>query len=181
MKVLSSIRLLPIICAGALIAIPTSTYADRDHGGGSSRGGTFRGESFRGGRGNFHGGGGNWHGGHGGFGGGRWHGGYGYGYGGWGWGGPFFWGPAWGVSVYDYPDDYYSGDGRVYRGIRRDENSDNLAVDVQRSLKRRGYYDGAIDGVAGGGTRAAIRAYQADRRLPVTGRMDGALIRSLGL
>ncbi|MEA3208094.1 MAG: hypothetical protein QOE70_1151 [Chthoniobacter sp.] len=68
---------------------------------------------------------------------------------------------------------YYAPDQRSY--------SDGLAVDVQRELRRRGYYRGSIDGDIGAGTRAAIRAYQDDRGLAVTGRIDRALIRSLGL
>lgn len=59
--------------------------------------------------------------------------------------------------------------------------SDDLAVDVQRQLRRRGYYYGAIDGDVGPGTRSAIRAYQYDRGLVTTGRIDRALLRSLGI
>lgn len=59
--------------------------------------------------------------------------------------------------------------------------SDGLATDVQRALKRRGYYYGDIDGDIGPGTRSAIRAYQDDRGLSVTGRIDRTLLRSLGV
>lgn len=59
--------------------------------------------------------------------------------------------------------------------------SDELAVDVQRELRRRGYYRGAIDGDVGPGTRSAIRDYQDDRGLSATGRIDRSLLRSLGL
>ena len=54
-------------------------------------------------------------------------------------------------------------------------------MDVQRALKRRGYYAGAIDGDIGPGSRSAIRAFQADRGLRVTGRIDSTLLRSLGI
>lgn len=54
-----------------------------------------------------------------------------------------------------------------------------LIQDVQSALARRGYYRGMIDGVAGPRTRAAIRAYQVDRNLRVTGRVDSDLLRSL--
>jgi peptidoglycan hydrolase-like protein with peptidoglycan-binding domain len=40
---------------------------------------------------------------------------------------------------------------------------------VQQELARRGYYQGPIDGRLGPETRAAIRRYQQDRGLPVTG------------
>ncbi|MGB8167895.1 MAG: peptidoglycan-binding domain-containing protein [Chthoniobacteraceae bacterium] len=59
--------------------------------------------------------------------------------------------------------------------------SDDLAVDVQRELRRRGYYRGSIDGDVGPGTRNAIANYQGDRGLPVTGRIDRNLLRSLGI
>ncbi len=55
------------------------------------------------------------------------------------------------------------------------------AVSVQRELKSLGYYHGYIDGKVGPQTRAAIQNYQADYRLPITGRIDPPLLRSLGL
>jgi peptidoglycan hydrolase-like protein with peptidoglycan-binding domain len=52
---------------------------------------------------------------------------------------------------------------------------------VQIALARRGYYRSAIDGQAGQQTRSAIRRYQRDRRLAVTGAIDRSLLRSLGI
>ncbi len=111
---------------------------------------------------------------------------YGYGY------RPFGYArPSVSFGFYSAPD--YSYDSyptrTYYRGIPRTSYtyrsstsySDDLAVDVQRSLARRGYYRGAIDGDVGPGTRAAIRAYQYNRGLEVTGRIDGTLLRSLGI
>ena len=72
---------------------------------------------------------------------------------------------------------YYATE--VYRG--RAGYNDDLASDVQVALRRRGYYRGAIDGDIGPGSRSAIRAYQSDRGLAVTGRIDSALLRSLGI
>ena len=66
-------------------------------------------------------------------------------------------------------------------GYSQSSSSDDLAVDVQRELRRRGYYRGSIDGDVGPGTRAAIRAYQYDRGLSATGRIDRSLLRSLGI
>ena len=119
---------------------------------------------------------------------------YGYGYRPYGYSRPsvsfgFYSAPAY--SYYSAPD--YSYDSyptrTYYRGIPRasytyrasTSYSDDLAVDVQRSLARRGYYRGAIDGDVGPGTRAAIRSYQYNRGLEVTGRIDGTLLRSLGI
>jgi len=56
------------------------------------------------------------------------------------------------------------------------------AVDVrtaQRQLKERGYYTGPVDGVIGPATENALRAYQRDRGLNVTGRLDSPTVRSL--
>jgi hypothetical protein len=84
---------------------------------------------------------------------------------------PYSYGPSVSVSV-----------GRTYSsGYSRSSYSDDLAVDVQRELRRRGYYRGSIDGDIGPGTRSAIRDYQYDRGLPATGRIDSSLIRSLGI
>jgi Putative peptidoglycan binding domain len=89
---------------------------------------------------------------------------YGYGYG---------YGPSIGLSFYSQPT-YYSS--RVYRGSVADNS---LAVDVQRALRRQGYYYGSVDGIIGSGSRSAIRAYQRDRGLSITGRIDRELLRSL--
>ena len=46
---------------------------------------------------------------------------------------------------------------------------------LQRSLHRLGYDPGPVDGILGARTRAAIRAFQADAGLPVTGRISERL------
>ena len=61
------------------------------------------------------------------------------------------------------------------------EVAGDLVVDVQRSLARKGYYRGVIDGDLGPRTRASIREWQMDCRLPVTGQLDAATLRSLAL
>jgi len=58
---------------------------------------------------------------------------------------------------------------------------DTRVLQVQENLRRLGYYKGSIDGFSGSGTRTAIRAYQVDRGLPVTGRIDRDLLQDLGL
>lgn len=60
-------------------------------------------------------------------------------------------------------------------------SSGSLAARVQDALNDRGYNAGPEDGVIGPRTRDAISDYQADRGLNVTGRIDTALVRSLGL
>jgi Putative peptidoglycan binding domain len=80
-------------------------------------------------------------------------------------------GPSFGVSITRSYTPRYS----------QPSYSNDLAVDVQRELRRRGYYRGAIDGDVGPGTRAAIREYQYDRGLSATGRIDSSLLRALGI
>lgn len=65
--------------------------------------------------------------------------------------------------------------------VDRGYPSHSVQIDVQRALAKRGYYGGVIDGDIGPRTRAAIRAYQVDRGLPVTGVIDTPLLRSLRL
>lgn len=103
----------------------------------------------------------------------------------------YYGGRYYGTSFYrSYPyyrPDYYSlpsvsfSYSRPVYSSGRAYYSDDLAVDVQRELRRRGYYRGPIDGDVGPGTRAAIRAYQDDRGLAVTGRIDRSLLRALGV
>jgi hypothetical protein len=52
---------------------------------------------------------------------------------------------------------------------------------AQRSLKQKGFYKGNIDGNVGPETRAAIREYQKNSNLNVTGRLDEATLSSLGV
>lgn len=51
--------------------------------------------------------------------------------------------------------------------------------EIERRLERRKYAAGPIDGVADSQTTAAIRAYQSDARLPVTGHPSLALLQHL--
>ena len=46
---------------------------------------------------------------------------------------------------------------------------------IQRRLKDLGYYSGPVDGDAGGATRQAIKDYQSDQGLVVTGRPTSEL------
>ena len=56
-----------------------------------------------------------------------------------------------------------------------------LVAQVQRKLKKLGYYEGVVDGEMGRGTRGAIRAYQNENGLAETGVIDRPLLRALGL
>lgn len=90
---------------------------------------------------------------------------------------------------YLYPDYYYYYYYPTYPSVPPSYSHHRYLIpsgsytvaDVQEKLNRLGYYYGRIDGVLGAGTRAAIRAYQRDRLMPVTGRVDIPLLWDLGL
>ena len=54
-------------------------------------------------------------------------------------------------------------------------------VRVQDALRTRKYYSGIVDGLNGPETERAIRSYQRDRNLPVTGKIEPLLTEDLGL
>jgi len=109
---------------------------------------------------------------------------------------PFpYWYPwdYYGYGYYPY-DGYYDG-GYYDQGAQpqeqvytapADSNQSDYAVDsqvsnVQSALAREGYYDGAIDGKLGPGTRNALRRYQRDRGLEVTGGITHGVTQALRL
>ena len=83
----------------------------------------------------------------------------------------------------NYYDDSYATD--EYAAAPNTEQTssagDSRVSDVQRALAREGYYDGTIDGSFGPATREALRHYQHDRGLQVTGSIDRASIQALRL
>jgi hypothetical protein len=171
-----------LLLSAVLLASPAITYAGHHHGGGVvviGGGGCYSG--YGGYRGYYGGGCGSrysygyarpycysrpvYYGGYGGYYGG-------YGYGGYGYGGGYY-GPSVSLSYTSVP--------RVYDRARYADNDSSLEVDVQRALKRRGYYRGSIDGDIGPASREAIRAYQSEHGLSPTGRIDSTLLRSLNV
>jgi len=54
-----------------------------------------------------------------------------------------------------------------------------LIMEIQRKLADRGYYTGAIDGLPGPLTETAIRRFQVEAGIPVTGVPDRALAQAL--
>lgn len=56
-----------------------------------------------------------------------------------------------------------------------------IVRDVQLELRRRGFYNGEIDGIFGPRTRDGLMAYQSRRGIPVTGAIDRDTLRALGL
>jgi len=80
---------------------------------------------------------------------------------------------------YDYntqdPYSYYNG----YTPAA--QSSNGVVSSVQSQLAKRGYYRGAVDGVLGDQTEAAIARYQEENDLSVTGVVTAATLQSLGL
>ena len=65
----------------------------------------------------------------------------------------------------------------TYDSITRDK----LVAEVQRALTRRGYYVALDTGEYVSETRIAVRRYQRDHGLRMSGKIDAALLRSLGI
>jgi len=65
--------------------------------------------------------------------------------------------------------------------ILRNGDDSPWVSDVQRVLQERGFYQTAIDGDFGSGTENAVRGFQLSLHLPVTGQVDEATARALGL
>lgn len=55
----------------------------------------------------------------------------------------------------------------------------DIVADVQRELQRRRLYEGAVDGVTGPKTEAAIRRFETEARLAVTGEASENLLARL--
>lgn len=109
---------------------------------------------------------------------------------------PLFWYPYYGYGDYPY-DGYYDSSyyddsyapteyapaeasAPTYRN-EPSSNGDSRVSDVQSALAREGYYDGPIDGKLGDATRQALRRYQRDHGLDVTGGITSGVIRALRL
>jgi hypothetical protein len=103
---------------------------------------------------------------------------------------PFFWYPypyGYGYYPYDgYYDSTYYDDGEASseyapatRTDRPESDPGSRVSDVQTALAREGYYDGPIDGRLGAATRKALRRYQSDHGLEVTGGINRAVIDAL--
>jgi hypothetical protein len=87
-----------------------------------------------------------------------------------------FWYPAWG---YDPGYAYYPYDGPIY--AYNNLPPDQVIGNVQTALQQQGYYQGAVDGLLGPLTRAAIANYQRNNGLTITSAIDQPTLQSLGM
>lgn len=87
-----------------------------------------------------------------------------------------YWYPALGYSpIYDtyaYSEPIYAPNSAA---------PGQVLENVQVALRDQGYYNGAIDGLVGPQTRAALAAYQRDHGLEVTAAVDEPTLVTLGL
>jgi hypothetical protein len=96
-------------------------------------------------------------------------------------------------NSYDYPYDSsgYPYDGTdyspsqsysYYNGYAPSGQYANTVVSaVQSTLANLGYYHGAIDGILGDESEAALARYQQDQNMSVTGTVTADTLRALGL
>ncbi|MEO8205175.1 MAG: peptidoglycan-binding domain-containing protein [Chthoniobacterales bacterium] len=57
----------------------------------------------------------------------------------------------------------------------------DLVQTAQKKLKTLGLYDGVVDGSMGSQTSAAIRRYQINNKLKITGELNPQTIQHLGI
>jgi hypothetical protein len=85
----------------------------------------------------------------------------------------------------DYPYSYYDSSPYNYDqqpAYDSDQYGNSAAISaVQSELAKLGYYRGAVDGVEGDETQAALARYQEEHDLSVTGTLTTATLQSLGL
>ncbi len=99
--------------------------------------------------------------------------------GGFGWGGGYCGGPALGVVI-PAPVIVYRPQPVYYYARPAYVAGEASLARTQAQLARLGYYRGEVDGAFGPLTSEALRRYQADYGLPVTGRLDRATLETLG-
>lgn len=75
----------------------------------------------------------------------------------------------------------YSEPGTCPTGLWPVYGGSSVAAEAQSVLARYGYYEGSIDGILGPRSRAAIRSWQMDQGLVVTGGLDSPTLQTLGL
>jgi Putative peptidoglycan binding domain len=106
---------------------------------------------------------------------------------GWWWGGPWWWG--WDGWAYPYPNCGYAGGYGTpctdppaqHSRYGSEEYWNDVAMSVQSKLAEQSYYHGAVDGVLSSDTLEAIRQFQTDHGLALSGKIDPKLLDTLGI
>ena len=87
--------------------------------------------------------------------------------------------PVNGVATKELLDHLMFAEPKVYKREANAPAGSQLLLDTQYALQQRGYYQGPLDGLNGPMTREAIRQFQADAGLPVTGSVGAGLLADL--
>jgi len=64
------------------------------------------------------------------------------------------------------------------KGAAVKSNKSSIAK-AQEQLRSMGYYTGKIDGIAGPFTQSAVRNFQRERKLPITGKLDNNTLKAI--
>ena len=95
------------------------------------------------------------------------------------------WAPVWAVEKKKAPakktseDD--ASDCRDSKAPHCDQRRTRSIMQAQEALNAAGYHLGEPDGKSGPATTAALKKFQADRHLPVTGKLDAITLAALGV
>jgi len=81
------------------------------------------------------------------------------------------------VIIVDNPFQYQP---KEFRTMRRDTRGGDV-LEVQKRLKRLGFYDGPIDGIWGGAMEEAVKKFRKARGLPFDDAIDSKVYTKLGL
>ena len=88
--------------------------------------------------------------------------------------------PVTGVATKELLDHLKFAQPKVFASSSSGGGLDPMLVrEVQVELAERGYYHGELDGIAGKGTRQAVRDFQTDAGLDVTGALNDSLLMEL--
>ncbi len=66
-------------------------------------------------------------------------------------------------------------------GVRNSDAFNQIAKKVQEALRAYGYYNGAIDGIIGSGSKSALARFQADYSLRVTGTITPEVLSAFNI
>jgi photosystem II stability/assembly factor-like uncharacterized protein len=91
------------------------------------------------------------------------------------------WAPVWAVEKEKKKATGKKAAKRPAATPRRPATSNESILRVQEALNAAGYHLGEPDGKAGPATTAALKKFQGDRHLPVTGKLDAITLGALGI
>jgi photosystem II stability/assembly factor-like uncharacterized protein len=90
------------------------------------------------------------------------------------------WAPVWATEK-KKPAPAKGKKAAVVPRARRGSKPDDSMLRVQEALNTAGYHLGEPDGKAGPATTAALKKFQRDRHLPITGKLDAITLAALGI